>query len=70
VEHGIAPEQIVATHRTATGTVDRTRPLCAYPKEATFRGSGSPDEASSFVCRVPRDLFDRHDRFDDDEDDD
>ena len=69
VEHGIAPEQIVATHRTATGTVDRTRPLCAYPKEATFRGSGSPDEASNFVCRVPRDLFDRHDRLDNEDDD-
>ena len=69
VEHGIAPEQIVATHRTGT-VVDRTRPLCAYPKEATYKGPGSMDDASSFVCRVPRDLFDRHDRFDDDEDDD
>ena len=69
VEHGIEPEQIVATHRTGT-VVDRTRPLCAYPKEATYKGPGSMDDASSFVCRVPRDLFDRHDRFDDDEDDD
>jgi feruloyl esterase len=69
VEHEIAPEQIVATHRTPTGAVDRTRPLCAYPKEATFRGSGSPDDASNFVCRVPRDLFDRHDRFDNEDDD-
>src|SRR3989454_2530335 len=69
VEHGIAPEQIVATHRTGT-VVDHTRPLCAYPKEATYKGPGSMDDASSFVCRVPRDLFDRHDRFDNDEDDD
>jgi hypothetical protein len=35
----------------------------------TFRGSGSPDVASNFVCRVPRDLFDRHDRFDNEDDD-
>src|SRR2546427_810469 len=69
VEHAIAPEQIVATHRTGT-VVDRTRPLCAYPKEATYKGPGSMDDASSFVCRVPRDLFDRHDRFDDKEDHD
>jgi hypothetical protein len=41
-----------------------------YPKEATYKGSGSVDEASNFVCRVPRDLFDRDDRLDDKEDDD
>ena len=28
VEHGTAPEQLVASHKT-NGTVDRTRPLCA-----------------------------------------
>src|SRR5206468_3598408 len=66
VEHGIAPEQIVATHRTGT-VVDRTRPLCAYPKEATYKGPGSMDDASSFVGRVPRDPSDRHDRFDNDD---
>jgi len=69
VEHGIAPEQIVATHMTGT-VVDRTRPLCSYPKEATYKGPGSVNDASSFVCRVPRDLSDHHDRFDDHEDDD
>jgi feruloyl esterase len=33
------------------GKVVRTRPLCPYPKKATFTGKGSTDEASSFICR-------------------
>ncbi len=52
VEHGTAPEQIVASHSTA-GQVDRTRPLCPYPKVAKYKGSGSTDAAASFVCAAP-----------------
>jgi len=52
VEQGKAPEQIVAS-RVANGTVERTRPLCPYPQLATYKGSGSIDEAANFVCRVP-----------------
>ena len=29
----------------------RTRPLCAYPQSAVFKGSGSIDEAQNFECR-------------------
>ena len=50
VEQGKAPDQIVASH-SKQGTVDRTRPLCPYPQMATYKGSGSIDEASSFVCK-------------------
>ncbi len=50
VEHGKAPDQIVATHAKA-GAVDRSRPLCPYPQVAMYKGSGSIDEASNFVCR-------------------
>jgi feruloyl esterase len=53
VEQGKAPEQIVASHR-AGGHVDRTRPLCAYPKAAQYRGSGSIDEAANFTCAMPK----------------
>ncbi len=49
VEHGKAPEEVVASHRTA-GKVDRTRPLCPYPKVARYKGSGSVDEAANFAC--------------------
>jgi hypothetical protein len=31
--------------------VDRTRPLCAYPKVATYKGSGSVEDAASFDCK-------------------
>ena len=49
VERGKTPLRIVAAHRTA-GKVDRTRPLCAYPQVAKYKGSGSVDDAGSFVC--------------------
>jgi len=52
VEKGTAPDQIVATRRT-DGKVDRTRPLCPYPQVAKYKGSGSIDDATSFVCRKP-----------------
>ena len=29
----------------------RTRPLCAYPKQARYKGSGSIEDASNFVCQ-------------------
>jgi feruloyl esterase len=50
VEKGKAPEQIVASHSTG-GKVDRTRPLCAYPKVAQYKGSGSIDDAANFICK-------------------
>ena len=49
VEKGIAPDALVATHRT-DGKVDRTRPLCPYPLVARYKGTGSIDEAASFSC--------------------
>jgi feruloyl esterase len=52
VEHGKAPEMIVASHSTS-GEVDRTRPLCPYPQIAKYKGSGSIDEAQNFTCAKP-----------------
>lgn len=52
VEHGKAPEQIIASH-SAAGRVDRTRPLCAYPMVARYKGTGSIDDAANFACRMP-----------------
>jgi len=45
----VAPEKIVASHST-NGAVDRTRPLCPYPQVARWKGTGSSDDASQFVC--------------------
>jgi Tannase and feruloyl esterase len=53
VEHGKAPDQIVASHR-AEGKIDRTRPLCPYPQVARYKGTGSIDDAASFSCVAPR----------------
>jgi len=50
VEGGIAPDQVIATHSTA-GKVDRSRPLCPYPKIAVYNGSGSIDGAANFSCK-------------------
>jgi feruloyl esterase len=49
-EHGKAPAEIVASHLTPSGEVDRTRPLCPYPQVATYKGTGSLDRADSFFC--------------------
>jgi feruloyl esterase len=54
VERAKAPEQVVATKRDSTGRVTRTRPLCAYPQRAVYKGQGSTDDASNFVCREGR----------------
>jgi feruloyl esterase len=51
VEHGNAPDQIVASHST-NGVVDRTRPLCPYPQVAVYKGAGSIDEAANFECKA------------------
>jgi feruloyl esterase len=52
VDKGTAPDKLIASHATA-GKVDRTRPLCAYPQVAKYKGSGSIDEAANFACMAP-----------------
>ncbi|WP_296555880.1 tannase/feruloyl esterase family alpha/beta hydrolase [Pigmentiphaga sp.] len=50
VEQGTPPDDFVAS-RTAAGSVQRARPLCAYPKQAVYRGTGDPDDAANYACR-------------------
>ena len=52
VDQGIAPQRIIASQADADGVV-RTRPLCAHPAEARYRG-GDPNDAASFACTIPR----------------
>ena len=52
VEQGDAPDSIIAA-RQKNGVVDRTRPLCPYPRVAVYTGSGSTDDAENFVCEMP-----------------
>jgi pimeloyl-ACP methyl ester carboxylesterase len=51
VENKTAPAQIVATAGPATAWPGRTRPLCQYPATAHYKGTGSIEEAASFVCK-------------------
>jgi tannase/feruloyl esterase len=50
VEHGVAPEKMIAS-RVNNGVVTRTRPICAYPNRAVYKGQGSIDDAANFVCK-------------------
>jgi Tannase and feruloyl esterase len=50
VEHGKAPERIIARAGKQTPWPGRTRPLCAYPKVARYAGSGSIEDAANFRC--------------------
>jgi feruloyl esterase len=47
VEHGLAPDRVVASGRAFPGM---TRPLCPYPKVARYDRGDSNDERS-FACR-------------------
>jgi len=52
VEHARAPDVMIASHATH-GSIDRTRPLCVYPKVAKYKGTGSTDDAANFICANP-----------------
>ncbi|SDO89219.1 feruloyl esterase [Rhodoferax sp. OV413] len=54
VEKGIAPDTIRAV-ATASNSYfpNRSRPLCAYPLYAKYKGSGSMEDASNFSCATP-----------------
>jgi Tannase and feruloyl esterase len=56
VEKGVAPNQIIATKYGAgpNPPVERTRPLCPYPQVASYKGSGSTDDAANFACMEPK----------------
>lgn len=63
VEQGKAPDAVVASARgtgnaggvnaevPAGWAANRTRPLCAYPKVAKYKGSGSLELAENFSCQ-------------------
>jgi len=63
VEKGQAPDSVTASARgtgnaggvnadvPATWSATRTRPLCAYPKVARYKGTGSIEDAASFSCQ-------------------
>jgi Tannase and feruloyl esterase len=59
VEQGVAPDMLIATTdqpdsvhaaENLTQPLPFTRPLCPYPAEAKYKGSGDPTDAANFVC--------------------
>jgi tannase/feruloyl esterase len=50
VEHGVAPDTLLASGGSAAPSSGRTRPLCPYPQTAIYNGTGSIDDANGFHC--------------------
>jgi feruloyl esterase len=53
VEHGKAPERVVANGRDAQGDIVRSRPVFPYPLRAKYDGTGSVDDAGNFLPERP-----------------
>lgn len=59
VEKGVAPDKIIASRQTdrtntnAASPVLMQRPICAYPAQAIYKGSGDTNVESSFTCQAP-----------------
>lgn len=59
VEKGKAPDRIIYPHTRGGGMmggggeVYRTRPVCPYPKQARYKGSGDVNDAANFICVDP-----------------
>jgi feruloyl esterase len=49
VEEGKAPDRIETAYINQ-GRTYRTRPVCAYPEVAIYKGSGSTDATENFTC--------------------
>jgi feruloyl esterase len=55
VEKGAAPSTIIASKFAGDEHhATMTRPLCAYPQSAKYKGSGDTNDAANFVCEAPK----------------
>ncbi len=54
VEEGIAPSTIIASKYSTENEhhATMTRPLCAYPHVAKYKGGGDINDAANFVCEA------------------
>jgi Tannase and feruloyl esterase len=53
VENGSAPENMITAKYDMTADppkLQMTRPVCAYPKAAKYKGSGDTNDAANFTC--------------------
>ena len=52
VATGTAPDEMLST-RVSDGQVVMSRPLCAYPAVARYKGAGDINIAVNFYCVAP-----------------
>ena len=50
VEDSVAPDSVLATKTDKDGNVLWTRPLCAFPQIAMYRGAGDTKDAANYRC--------------------
>ena len=50
---GKAPDQLLVSRLTDDGKEERKRVVCAYPRVATYLGTGSISDPASFRCEMP-----------------
>jgi feruloyl esterase len=54
VEQGIAPSRLIGAGPSPISPAETmTRPLCPYPQQAQYKGSGNTNDAANFVCALP-----------------
>lgn len=46
------PASITAGRVNEHGAIDMTRPLCPYPQQAVYQGTGSTNDAENFACEL------------------
>ena len=51
LENWVEKKQTPASITASRANPVRTRPLCPYPQVASYKGSGSTDDAANFVCK-------------------
>jgi hypothetical protein len=51
VEHGAAPDSVVAYDNANPALATVSRPICKYPDKLVYDGVGSTNVASSFACK-------------------
>ncbi|HUY20549.1 MAG TPA: tannase/feruloyl esterase family alpha/beta hydrolase [Candidatus Binataceae bacterium] len=76
VESGDAPQEIIAANTNVSSPFPSgapfdpqvavnfptggTRPICVYPEQTRYKGSGATDDAANFVCVMPNGNGHRH----------
>jgi len=53
VEHGEAPDRIIAERPASEDSPEMSRPLVPWPQRVEYDGEGDPNAAASFVLRSP-----------------